>query len=172
MSVNKGRDTADFFLFEFLRNPLDDDHDMVVNGASVPVNFQYLVPSGKTAQISRLNFQIIDGGIGYNEFGGLGSVLTNGLLIKVLDTDGTTVLIDFMDGETIKSNEDFNALAGVDTVTTPAAGDDQLAIRWTIARANDGGSMTLHEGQILRVTVQDDISALTKFQIMVQGKVY
>jgi hypothetical protein len=168
--INKERNNAKFFLFKYLRNS-SDSADMTVNGSSVPVAFEYTVPSGKTAEIYRLNFQITDGGIGWGEFAGLGTALGNGLKIEVIGTDDA-VIIDFLNGETITVNENFNALAGVDAVSSVAAGDDHMPIRWTVARANGGDPLQLEEGQTFRITVQDNLTEVAFFECMVQGKIY
>jgi hypothetical protein len=139
--------TADRFVFEFLRD--GSSRDMKVDGSVTPVNF------------------IEDGNIAPSKFGGV-SALSNGCLIKALDTDGSTVIKDFMDGETIKTHWELALLAGVDVEVDAGAGDDVVPIRWTIAKA--GATLLLETSQRIRFTVQDDLTNLSNFYAMVQGK--
>ena len=152
---------SDAFIFEFFRNGAS--RDMNVDGTT-PVNFDWV--AAVDTNVERINFFIQDAGILPAKFGGLAE-LSTGCLIKALDTDGATVIKDFYDGETIKTHQEFNLLAGVDTGTTAATGDDVAPTRWTIANA--GAKLLLLANQRIRFTVQDDLSALTKFYAMLQG---
>lgn len=141
---------------------------MNVNGASTAVEFSVTVPAGRTLVWHRTNFIIVDGGIQAGLFAGIvGGPLTNGLNIKVVDADGTTVK-DFTSGfGDIKTNEEWNLLAGIDGVQQQLAGDDILPVRWTIARA--GYAPDLPSGFQIIVTVQDDLTSIVKFEGLVQG---
>ena len=150
------------FVFEYLKNGTVSDAN--VDASASAQNFDYTATSRFTLQ--RLNFVMVDGGAGYGEFGGLGAALTNGLKFQVLS--GSTVLEDFgTDDVPIKTNEDFGALAGVDNIIHPAAGDDSHPVRWTIAKA--GKPMLIEKDQIIRMIVNDDLSDLSKFRVMIQG---
>lgn len=155
-------------VFKFLRNS-SDSIEMNVNGSSSAVAFSWTVPSGRSFEFSRHCIVMIDGGIGYNEFGGLGATLTNGLKVEFKDASDA-VLLDPLDGTTIKTNEDFGALAGTDNLAQPGVGDDSFPIRWTSTRAVPGGAgMAMVSGEKLVVTVQDNLTGLTKFRWMIQG---
>jgi hypothetical protein len=98
------------------------------------------------------------------------AALTNGLKIEVIDTDGSTVLLDFLAGTTIKENRDLVLLAGPDVVSDFAnANNRHVFIRWTIARAFDGEPLLLSDNQHIQITVQDNISTVTEIWAMVQG---
>lgn len=145
--------------------------DMRVVGASTNIfNFE-VTPSTAKFQlaISRVNFVLVDGSIRYDKFGGLAGALTNGLKVRVLDSS-SAVLLDFLDGATIKTNADFGLLSGTDTIVHPAAGDDAVPIRWTIARS--GAEVVLQQGERLQIQVTDGTSALTAFKAMAQGYYY
>ena len=141
--------------------------DMAVDGSSTAVKFKWTSPVGKAAEIMRINFVIVDGGIGYGEFGGLGSALTNGLLVQVFDVNDNE-LVDFLDGNPIKTNEQFGYLAGADAISLPAAGDDSFHVRWTLSKAANQ-SIALDAGDYIQVTVRDNLSALSDFGAMIQG---
>lgn len=139
---------------------------MNVNGTT-PVTFR-VTNNNNTGSliIARLNFSIVDAGIGYGEFGGLTTALTNGLLLAVYDSSDT-LLLDFLDGAPIKTNEQFAELAGVDAASIPAAGDDAFPIRFTIART--GKYLLLENNNYIQMTVRDNLTGLSHFQCMAQG---
>jgi hypothetical protein len=143
------------------------DYDMDTDSDATPSVFEYSVPAGRTFRLVRANWFLTDGSIGPNAFGGIGGGLTNGCLFQIVDSNGTDVLLDFNDGVPVKTNDQFTKLAGTDTVATFAAGDDWLPIRFTIVKA--GKQMELTAGQRVRWTNRDDLSPLTRFQMMLQG---
>lgn len=93
--------------------------------------------------------------------------MSNGLKVEVVDQAGT-VLLDFLDGSTIKANHQWTQLAGTDNPITAAAGDDEFSVRWTLS-SGLGDQLSIGPTEDLRATVQDDLSAMTYFRIMVQG---
>ena len=147
------------------------DYELNTNsgtGTPAPSVFEYEVPSGKEFVMYRINFEIVDDSMRYDSFAGIGvNPLTNGCLLEIIDSDGTTVVLNFHDGTTIKQNSDLATLAGVDTSFDAAAGPDFLPIRFTIANA--GSKMLLSAGRRVRWTNQDNLSSINHFTIMVQG---
>lgn len=159
-------DNVQNLFFEPLKN--GSSVAMNVNGSSTAVEFSVTVPAGRTLQWHRTNFVIIDGGIQAGLFAGIvGGALTNGLNIKVVNGDGTTQKDFTTSFGDIKTNEDWNLLAGIDGVQQQLAGDDILPVRWTVARA--GLAPELPSGYKIVVTVQDDLTSIVKFKGMVQG---
>jgi hypothetical protein len=135
--------------------------------STIAANFDVVAPAGrKNLNIQRVVFQIIDGGMTLGKFGGL-TALTTGCKVTVVDPDGNEQ-VDFLNGTTIKTNGDFNLLAGVDALVEPAAGDDSMPVRWTLTRGL-GGPLSLPTGWRLRFRVQDDLSGITTFRAMSQG---
>jgi hypothetical protein len=153
---------ANDFVFAWLANGSTVDMNVDASGT---IAYKYTVPSGKTLEAQRINFGLVDGAMTYGKFGGL-TALTNGIKVEVLDNAGGTI-IDFFNGQTVKSNEDFAALAGVDAIAEPAAGDDFMPIRWTIAKA--GAAMRLQENEVIQLVLQDNLSNLSYFRAMIQG---
>ena len=156
------------FVFAFMKDS-GDGVAMNVDGSSDVKAFNYEVPAGKTFLFERVNVHIQDSSIRADGFGGL-TILANGLLVEIIDTDGSTVVLDFTDGKPLKRHNSFGHLAGIDAdADTSGVGgaQDSILIRWTINRA--GASMLLHTGEIIRVTVQDDLTGLSHFRMMVQG---
>ena len=140
--------------------------EMDVDGSSNAIAFKVTSPPRGGIRPVRVNFVIVDGGIGFGEFAGLNAALSNGLEIKWFDS-GDTELLDFTDGLNIKTNEEFGALSGADAVVQPAAGDDSFPVRWTIAKS--GLVPKMGAGDYLQITVQDDLTAITKMRAMLQG---
>lgn len=141
--------------------------EMNVDGSSTPVHFDYQAPATTNIRVYRCNITIVDGSVSPTKFGGA-TALTNGLLVQCV-TDGEALLCDFLNGQSIKRNVDWVWLAGNDNPIAAAAGDDVIEIRWTIERGL-GAPLALESGDRLRFTVQDDLTVLTEFRIMVQGR--
>lgn len=152
-------------LFVFLRE-VGTSEEMKVNGGGAAKKFYWRCPANQIWILQRLNFLMIDGAMSPTKFGGL-AALGNGLKIEILDTDQATVLLDFLEGETIVKNADFALLAGVDDQITAAVGDDIFKVRWTLAKS--GKPIRLTSQQYIQVTVQDDLTGLTSFRAMLQG---
>ena len=155
--------------FKFFRNYADSlSREMNVDG-STPVHFDVRV-DGTLSFIHRVNISIVDGGILPITFWGI-SALSTGLKIRVVTFADDVTVRDFLDGETIKTNTDWVYLSGVDSTVVPVAqpNDDHIPIRWTLSKATGGKPLKLVTGQALRITVQDNISALTSFRVMAQG---
>ena len=147
---------------------------MAVDGTT-PKRFYYTCPStassinAVSALIERLNIIIVDASITPVKFAGL-SALTNGLLVDIED-DNSTVVFDFLAGETIKRNIEFGWLAGGDVVGQNYGASDALPIRWTLSKAG-GESFKLKPGYSIGITIQDNLSGMPTngFTAMVQGK--
>lgn len=151
--------------FRFLKN--NGSKDMDVNGSVTPVVFSIEHHrSNMVMDIFRVNMVILDAGPAASEFGGIANGLTNGLVIRIVDSQGN-ILIDFFDGQTIRNNSDFGLLAGPDWPIVTGAGTDAVSVRWTIAKAGD--SVVLNKGDRFEIVVQDDLTPLDSFRVQVQG---
>lgn len=165
----KGRKTftADEFVFKYLRNG-GNSKEMNVDGSIAAHNFDYKVPEGKSVWIERLNIYALNQNIKIDTFFGLAK-LANGITFLVLD-ENDNIVLDFSEGEGIKTNEEFVSLAGSDVNTTVSAlGNeaDGSAIRWTISKA--GESLFLREGHTFRMRVADDLTLIDQMRAMLQG---
>ena len=153
------------FVFEHLKDIVSGNAEMNVNGAVTPVSFRITAPqqSGVKKFISRLNLSLFDLTITLSKFGGI-AALTNGLTIKAFDSDDV-LLIDLLDGWTIKRNGDWSNLAGIDV--NKSSIDDHFGVRWTLFAA--GQPFHLTNGQYIEILVQDDLSAINDMHILAQG---
>ena len=159
--------TPDEMLYKFL-----EDSTGGVNIASstsgttaAPVYHSYTVPAGKVAWVRRFNLKLTDGGITPSKFGGL-AALAKGILVQAVSS-GSTLMIDFTDGQNVKTNSDWGFLAGTDVSYNIVAGDDGLNVRWTLAKS--GAMMFLSANETFRVGVQETMLGITDWKIMIQG---
>ena len=152
------------FIYKYLSTGGPDGVEMNVDGDPTPVNFYYIADQKCT--ITRFNLILVDSAMTWNDFGGVDISSGNGCLFQVEDAAGG-VLLDFTDGQPLKSNADWSFLAGVDAVVTPAAGDDAMPVRFTIEKS--GNQLNLQSDQRIHFSVRDDLSGITLFRIMVQG---
>jgi len=139
----------------------------LLNGASnamnidgtTPVNFSYLVGSGKSLLLHRILFYIDDAtAFASDKFGGI-TALTNGVDISV----GGNVLANWKDNVDIVSTcFDFQGFANFGKTTSSGAG------RWTMARSF-GASLPVSAGESIVATVSDDLTGLTDFRMTIHG---
>ena len=141
---------------------------LVEMNSSIAYTFAYTTPSSQTAYLHRINLMIVDSGIGFNEFGGLGSALSTGLELGIYDPEDNQVL-DFMDGQSLVANEEWGWLAGVDDIITPVAGEDGLRVRFTFSKVTGDRPIKLEAGWSFRCIVAQNLDGITKFRIMLQG---
>lgn len=167
-SINKPV-SADRAIFNFLRlaSAPAGSIEMAVDGTT-PKKFGYQADGDSV--ISRVNFVMeCSTAPTDREFCDLTS-LTNGLKIEIIDTDGSTVLLDFMAGLTLKENRDFALFAGSDVSSGFANTNNRsVFVRWTLAKAFGGQPLWLGDNQHLQITVQDNIDGLVTFMAKVQG---
>lgn len=153
-------------IYKFLRN--ESSNDMIVDGTSTPVPFNYTVPANKIGLLALLNIHVSDGKVDPDTFGGLDE-LTNGVKVEIYDTDGTTVLLDMLDGDPVKHNDAWANIAGAEMATFKATGGtaESWVVTWDLTKS--GGLLHLTAGQSLRATIQDALAGLVDFKMLVRG---
>ncbi|MHC4301522.1 MAG: hypothetical protein ACYS7Y_30000 [Planctomycetota bacterium] len=155
----------DIYIFKYLRNGAEEDLATATGTPGAPEHFDYVADSDYV-KLHRCMISIRDDGISPFDFGAISGGLTNGLQIRLYDASDKLVT-DFTDGVPIKTNGQFVLLAGVDVDRDVTAGDDQLTVRWTFAKA--GEPLHMKTGDYFRVSVQDTLTAMTAMAIVVQG---
>jgi len=109
-------------------------------------------------------------GMKADEYGNLGAALGNGIEIKHIDDDGSTVVNDMTDAVPVTTNAEWGYLCyDVDIKSwgqTPS--NDFLVVRWTFERAGITGVL-LEPGQSMRVFMNDDLDGLISHRFMFQG---
>lgn len=140
-----------------------------VDGSSTPVEFYYTVPAGDTLDIARLLVYIKDFGTFDADLYGNGAVLTNGIDVKV-ERAGALPDEDLLDGESIKTNAEWQGLAYDFIYNDIGTGDNVASVRWTFARM--GKPLRLEAGDRFVVTVNDNLTVLTAHRFQIQGIAY
>ena len=132
----------------------------------------YIAPgAGVIHKIHRLIVSVGDGtGMQAEEYGNLGSALSNGIRIEVQDDIGTT-LNELDGGLNVTTNAEWGRLCYDVDVKTWGSGDELLLVRWTFDRA--GGPIVLDgdNDDRLTVIVNDDLQGLLSHHFMVQGHI-
>ena len=172
--------TSTELVFKFIATSSGATNMNDSTGASTtaPIKFSYPstagLAAGRTFSLTRVNFMIQDATIKNQGFGGISTGLAAGLKLGVYATStvSSTVapdVIDFFDGQTLKKHDQFTYLAGIDItpLSTIAAADGFIPVRWTVAKA--GAPLSMTSGQQFRVVVQESLAGITEFQAMVQG---
>lgn len=157
----------EFQLYQHLLNGAS--RNMNVDGLSASANFKYTVPAGKYVELRRINIIIEDDKVDPADFGGIAGELTNGIEVKAFDS-GDSVLIDFCNGFPIKTNIEWGLLVGVDSIVQSGTGDDGLLIRFSLRRGSE--ATQLNAGEYLQITVNDNLTTITKFHAFLQGKIF
>lgn len=151
-------------LYAWLRES-GGSRNAAVDGSSTAVLFEYEALEIRTS-VERMIISIVDNGSHDAALYGNGLILTNGIKVEIVDTEGD-VHLDLMDGETIKSNGDWHGVCYDYTYHDIGQGDNIGTVRWTFGKT--GEPLELYAGEILRVTIQDDLTALTSHTFSIQG---
>jgi len=132
-----------------------------------PTEFFYESPSLTYSIINRMLISIGDESpMQAQEYGNLGSVLSNGFLILVKNATGATV-VDLTDGEEIKTNADWGKYCFDVDIKSWGAGNELLVSRWTFGKS--GTPIILEPGWTLGITFTDDFDELLSHHFMIQG---
>lgn len=129
-------------------------------------------PAGTIFAVHRLIISAQDadnfkaGGYG----GAAGNALANGMELKVL-TGVDTVAIDLTDGDPVKTNAAWGKFCyDVDLKAFGSGSTEELLVaRWTFTRSGRPIILNGDNSDRLVMTVNDDLSALTNHQALVQG---
>lgn len=126
--------------------------------------------SGTVYRVKSLVLMVRDAtGFAEEEFANFGAALTNGLKIRVSNSDG--VVTDFTDTEPIKINSDFHRVCGArDMVTDLGATNDYIAATLKFDEAF-GQELRLNGtyGEFLEVLLQDDLTGLVALYCYARG---
>lgn len=164
LSLNNSRkNKTNNYINEFLKN--SDSRDMTNDYSSTATDFEY-EPTEK-CKIYRMMIYIEDNSsMKYEDFGGITNGLTNGIRVWYKETSGSSkVYID--GGFAVKTNRDFAKLCYDVDIKTAGSGNNHFASRWTFA--NSGTLIYLNSGGSIGVTLNDDLSSLVQFEIVIQG---
>lgn len=136
--------------------------DMVVDGSSTPVDFIGSPPTGKIWYIKSIHIIIEDSNINFSKFGGIGS-LTNGVDFFVTEDGQSERTL-----ASIKRNGQFYSFAN--DVEIQSAATDILIARINLGvNAGTTLSLTNSNSEQLKATVNDDLTGLDVFNVLMQG---
>lgn len=152
--TNIGADPADFVSYTFAST-------LAVDGSTTAKVYRALPGPEEVWLVHRCIMYIEDAtAFSDGEFGGLGSALTNGVLLE-------------MNGERIinaKTNGDFlNVSYDAETRQGFSNAGNNLAMRWTFSKATGNKGLIVERPLGAAVTIRDDLTGLTAFRITLQG---
>ena len=143
------------------------NHSLAVDGSVTPKIFGVRNPTAQDVDLSvditrmLLSMQLTSDG-DYDEFGNIPR-LTNGLVCRFVDSYQENIF-------NIKDNRSFdNLMYDLKFITAKKNSPDGLSGRFTFE--NLGSVIRLKPFEDLQFIVQDDLTALSEFEIIVQGKV-
>jgi hypothetical protein len=160
-------------------SPLPEDYDarsMAVTGSmEEPVTYSYEAQGGgfgKRLHVARMIF--VMGGSEFRDDAFAHQFpLQNGLLIEAVDVDGTTVVNDFLDGMSIRSNVDFSTISDIEYPQEKArtiGWRSYRVVRWALS--DSGGTLRVPmfaDGQRIRVTVRDNLTSIITMRAVLHG---
>ncbi len=126
-------------------------------------------PAGKTFIIARMLVSIEDtASMRADRYGDLGAALTNGLVLRVQDDNGT--IIDLTDGLPIQTNAHWGRFCYDVDIKTWGAGNELLVARWTFAKAGvEGIVLRGSKNERLELVANDDFTGLINHAFYVNG---
>ena len=124
----------------------------------------------KIYYIAKLVVSVTDGGTWTAAVFGGGTALTNGVIIKTIDADGPTDLVDFTDNVPIKTNGQWYDNVNDVVQHQIGAGDEQLIAVIDFVR-DYGGYLRLDgaDNEFLAAVLNDDFSTLTSLYFHATG---
>ena len=101
------------------------------------------------------------------EYGNLGAALANGIELKHVAANGSTVINDMSNSNPVTINAEWGALCYDVDVKSWGAGDELMLVRWTFNNA--GAPIHLKPGESLRLFLSDNFDGLILQCFMFQG---
>ena len=142
------------------------EHDLAVDGSTVPVIYEWVNTYSTVAKIARLIVFIRDTGTFDAELYGNGVVLPNGLLVRIVD-ENDAVVLDLLDGATVQSNAGWQGLCYDFSYNDIGSGDNTATIRWTFAKSSE--PLRIYPGWKFQIVVQDNLLGLVHHHAQLQG---
>ena len=122
-------------------------------------------------QIFYLNRMIVSVGDGAGmqaeEYGNLGSALTNGITVCVVDDGG--IALQLCGGIPVKTNAGWGRICFDVELKTWGAGDELLVVRWTFAKAGYPIRLIGSKNERLEVSFSDNMTGLLSHYYLVEG---
>lgn len=130
--------------------------------------FRIAPGAGEVFRVSRMLVGVYDSsGMQCQEYGNLGSALTNGVVVRV--HNGSSTLIDLTDNLPIKYNGQWGALCFDADVKSWGNGNELLVVRWTFTNSGQYIRLDGDNNEELQIVLNDDLSGLIEHTFTVQG---
>jgi len=148
------------------------DKILAVKGDVAAKDFYLQPEEGKVYHIHRMMMFIQDGAVAFapSTFGAL-SALTNGLLLQVEKVADDSVLFDLLDGEALKNNSHWGALAYDVRLDDYGGSSTDAVLMSRLSFDKFGGPLTLTSTERFRLSIRDDLTDLTEFHIILEGRI-
>jgi len=153
-----GHVDPDQFLAAYLVN--GGSNDLTVNGSVTSVTFGYTVPANKVLLMYRILFYIEGAAAFASTTFASGPALTNGVQLSAA---GVVLASAKDNADFVVATFDFEGRKNM------AKEDKSGAGRWTFSSAS-GGPLRLIENETVEALIQDDLSSVSLFRMMIQGK--
>lgn len=133
----------------------------------------YIQPSStQIFRVARLvvHYEDVAGMVG-EEYGNLGSALTNGIIVRVQDDSGT--IIDLIDNEPIQTNADWGRFC-YDVVVnnfsaSGASANDHALVRWSFFKSESIIRIDGSANERFEIVLSDNFTGLIEQFFLVQG---
>ena len=141
--------------------------DAIADYSLTPRYFAFTTRESGVVEVQRMIVTIRDtAGFQAEEYGNLGSELTNGLNVVKRDGDNNEVLN--LTPQSIKSNAEWASYCYDADIKTWGNGDEFLLVRWTFGKS--GSPLKLKFGDSIAVRVNDDLQGLVSHRFLIQGQ--
>ncbi len=157
-NYKSGRIAPDEMLKTYLLN--GSSIEMKVNGSVTPVIFKYTVPTGKILLLVRMIIYLSGSTDFADDKFGNQTALTNGVEVAV-DSNVWEIWKDNIDLTTCMFDTEGRKVFAKDTKS--------IGGRWTFSK-EVGGPIELVAGEIISVTINDNLSGLDHFRAKIGGR--
>lgn len=155
----------DSMFAQFFRAPAAANTRSLMEQAATPISF-ICIPDPLleiSLEIHTVAFSMVTEEIPQPDGFGGDAALTNGIEVGVFLDATDDLLFDFLDGETINTNEQLSQLAGNFKTVDPATPTGSAQNRWHLSFHWDvfehtGAALLLAPGTQLRITLNDEIT--------------
>ncbi len=162
-------DPIENLIINFLGIGGDDSiSDLNVDGSGLPVFAWWESPA--ITIVSSVTVWIMDSGWQVNEFAGLG-ILANGLRLAVVDVpENEAAANEIGPGLTVTHHHDWSVICSASDIHEARTTDTRGVYvgTWRPGRTT-GRPLKISAGEGLLATINDDLSGLTRFKILVNG---
>lgn len=140
-----------------------------VDGSVTPVVLKLAPGAGEVFVITRLFVTIADSGTFNTSTYGALATLGTGLDFAI--HDGVGVVVDLLNGESIKQHRDWDTAGGSTFLAVFGGGDPYVTVSWSFLDNGNPLRLVGDDGQYLAVTINDDLTGLTGHSFVAHGYV-